>query len=271
MKVARIKDPSGNIQLVTPLSETEGEVLEGNIIFGLTPTGRTIEIVQWLSPVEPADIYCIGLNYRRHAEETGLEIPESPVVFMKPSTALAHPNAPIVIPAACTHGPEVDFEAELAVIIGRTAKNVSVENALDHVLGYTCANDVSSRKWQMHGGGGQWVRSKSWDSFCPLGPVLITADEIPDPNKLAISLRLNGELMQSSNTSDMIFNVPELIAFLSRDTTLRPGTAILTGTPEGVGFTRKPPVYLKHGDHTAVEIEAIGTLHNDVVDPREGP
>ena len=183
---------------------------------------------------------------------------------MKPGTAVTDPGSPILLPAACEHGPEVDYEAELAVIIGKTAHNVPVENALDHVFGYTCANDVSARRWQKHAGGGQWVRGKSFDTFCPLGPLLVTADEIPDPQALAIRSVLNGRTMQSSNTGDMIFSVAELIAFISRDTTLRPGTLILTGTPEGVGFARRPPVYLADGDTIEITIEGIGTLANPV-------
>ena len=150
------------------------------------------------------------------------------------------------------------------MVIATTARNVQVENALEHVLGYTCANDVSARRWQKHAGGGQWVRGKSFDTFCPLGPVLVTADEIPDPQSLPIRAVLNGRTMQSSNTVDMIFPVAELIAFISRDTTLLPGTIILTGTPEGVGFARKPPVYLADGDTIEVTIDGIGTLSNPV-------
>ncbi|MCB1775707.1 MAG: fumarylacetoacetate hydrolase family protein, partial [Gammaproteobacteria bacterium] len=174
------------------------------------------------------------------------------------------PGETIRIPAACEHGPEVDFEAELAVVIGKEARNVGVDEALRYVLGYTCANDVSARRWQKHGGGGQWVRGKSFDTFCPLGPVIVTADEIPDPQRLAIRSELNGEVMQSSTTADMIFSVAELVAFLSRDTTLAPGTVILTGTPEGVGFARKPPVFLDDGDTITISVGAIGTLSNPV-------
>jgi 2-keto-4-pentenoate hydratase/2-oxohepta-3-ene-1,7-dioic acid hydratase in catechol pathway len=152
----------------------------------------------------------------------------------------------------------------LAVVIGRAAKNVPVEQALDYVLGYTCSNDVSARRWQKHGGARQWVRGKSFDTFCPLGPVLVTADEIPDPQVLDVRCLLNGATMQDGNTSDMIFTVAELIAHLSRDTTLLPGSVILTGTPPGVGVARKPPVYLAAGDLVRIEIEGIGVLENPV-------
>ena len=199
-------------------------------------------------------------------DQAGAALADNPVLFMKPGTAVTGPNCPIQLPAACEHGPEVDFEAELAVIIGTRARNVSTEDALQYVFGYTCANDVSARRWQKHGGGGQWIRGKSFDTFCPMGPLLVTADEIPDPQDLAIRSELNGQTMQSSNTHDMIFSVAQLIAFISRDTTLLPGTVILTGTPEGVGFARKPPVYLADGDTIEVIIEGIGTLVNTVCD-----
>jgi 2-keto-4-pentenoate hydratase/2-oxohepta-3-ene-1,7-dioic acid hydratase in catechol pathway len=186
-----------------------------------------------LAPIIPVNVYGIGLNYRAHAEETGAAIPASPVIFMKPTTAITDPGEPIILPNACEHGPEVDYEAELAVVIGRTARDVSVASALDYVLGYTCANDISARRWQKEGGAGQWIRGKSFDGFCPLGPVLVTADEIPDPQALSVTCTLNGERVQTGHTSDMIFTIAELIAFLSRDTTLLPGTLIITGTPPG--------------------------------------
>jgi 2-keto-4-pentenoate hydratase/2-oxohepta-3-ene-1,7-dioic acid hydratase in catechol pathway len=172
------------------------------------------------------------------------------------------------LPAACEHGPEVDYEAELAVVIGSTCRDVDPDTALDHVFGYTCANDVSARRWQKHGGGGQWIRGKSFDTFCPLGPFLVSADEIPDPQALAIGCRVNGRVMQAGTTADMIFPVRELIAFLSRDTTLLPGTVILTGTPAGVGFARQPPVFLADGDEVTISIERIGDLTNPVQDSR---
>ncbi len=219
---------------------------------------------QLLAPLSPVNIYCIGLNYRAHAAETGAAIPEQPVLFMKPTTTLNHPGHTIHLPLACTHGPEVDYEAELAVVIGRSARNVAIEDALDHVLGYCCANDISARRWQKHGGGGQWIRGKSFDGFCPLGPVLVSRDEIPDPQSLPIECYLNGERVQHGHTSDMIFSVAEIIAFLSRDTTLLPGTVICTGTPPGVGFARKPPLFLAPGDLVEVEIGKIGKLANRV-------
>jgi 2-keto-4-pentenoate hydratase/2-oxohepta-3-ene-1,7-dioic acid hydratase in catechol pathway len=209
-------------------------------------------------------IWCIGLNYKRHAEETGAKIPEQPVVFAKGPNAVQRPGGPIAIPRYLA-SEQVDYECELAVVIGKRCKNVTPERALDYVLGYTCANDVSARDWQIKRGGSQWSRGKTFDTFAPLGPVLVTADEIPDPNNLRISTRLNGEVVQDSNTADMIFSVREIISFLSGSTTLLPGTVILTGTPEGVGMARTPPRWLAPGDEVSIEIEKIGTLTNPVV------
>ncbi|MCF7992940.1 MAG: fumarylacetoacetate hydrolase family protein [Thiohalocapsa sp.] len=266
MHIIRFEDTAGNVRYGIDRGDGSADVLSGEPSSGVSPTGEQAEIGRLLAPIEPRNIFCIGLNYRAHAEETGAPIPENPVVFMKPTTAVTHPGAPIPLPAACAHGPEVDYEAELAVVIGRTARNVTVDQALDHVLGYCCANDVSARRWQKQGGGGQWIRGKSFDGFCPLGPVLVTADEIPDPQRLDVRCILNGQIMQQGNTSDMIFGVAVLIAFLSRDTTLLPGTLILTGTPPGVGFARKPPVFLAAGDRVRVEIEGLGALENPVID-----
>jgi 2-keto-4-pentenoate hydratase/2-oxohepta-3-ene-1,7-dioic acid hydratase in catechol pathway len=176
-----------------------------------------------------------------------------------------NPGDPVMLPRRL-ESKQVDYECELAVVIGKRAKNVSRDKALDYVLGYTCGNDISARDWQKEKGGSQWCRGKTFDTFCPLGPCLVTPDEIPNPNSLAIRTVLNGEVMQDWNTDDMIFDVPTLIEFLSGSTTLLPGTVILTGTPHGVGMARKPPVWLKHGDVLQVEIEKIGTLENPVID-----
>jgi 2-keto-4-pentenoate hydratase/2-oxohepta-3-ene-1,7-dioic acid hydratase in catechol pathway len=267
MKILRFVDASGEILLGTPADGGKAEKLRGDPFGPLAPSNTVVAIKSLLPPVSPVNIYCIGLNYRDHAMETGAPLPEQPVVFMKPTTSVISAGDAISLPAACEHGPEVDFEAELAVVIGRAARNVKTGDALDHVLGYTCANDVSARRWQKHGGGGQWVRGKSFDTFCPLGPTLVTADEIPDPQDLSIRCLLNDRPMQSGHTRDMIFPVAHLIAHLSRDTTLLPGTVILTGTPAGVGFTREPPVFLADGDSVEVEIEGIGTLTNPVTGP----
>jgi 2-keto-4-pentenoate hydratase/2-oxohepta-3-ene-1,7-dioic acid hydratase in catechol pathway len=190
-------------------------------------------------------------------------LPEYPVLFTKGISTVQNPGDPILLP---THlkSEEVDYECELAVVIGKPARNVSKKDALDYVLGYTCGNDVSARDWQIKRGGSQWCRGKSFDTFCPLGPCLITADEIPNPNTLAIKTVVNGEVRQESNTRDMIFDVPTLIEFLSGSTTLLPGTVIMTGTPQGVGMARKPQSWLRAGDSVTVEIEKIGALTNPV-------
>ena len=266
MKIARFLDTEGRPQLGVPRGDGQAEILTGDFFGDLSTSGKTVTVGQWLAPVVAVNIYGIGLNYRDHATETGAALPDQPVVFMKPTSTVISPGDPIRLPAACENGPEVDYEAELAVVIGRTARNVTEAAALAHVLGYTCANDVSARRWQKHGGAGQWVRGKSFDTFCPLGPALVTADEIPDPQALGVRCQLNGQTMQNGHTADMIFPVARLIAHLSRDTTLLPGTVILTGTPAGVGFTRQPPVFLASGDRVRVEIDGIGTLENPVLD-----
>ena len=264
MRIGRFQDTSGAVHYGIPIDETHAIRLEGNIYEGLSETSHRMAVSRWLAPIAPVNILGIGLNYRAHAQETGAKIPKHPILFMKPTTAASGPGDPIILPASCEHGPEVDYEAELAVVIGRPAKNLSEAQALDYVLGYSCSNDVSARRWQKHGGAGQWVRGKSFDTFCPLGPVLVTADEIQDPQELDLRCLLNGETMQTGNTSDMIFSVAELVARISRDMTLLPGTLILTGTPPGVGYARTPPLFLAEGDRVRVEIEQIGALENPV-------
>lgn len=246
--------------------EGRGVVLriEGDLFGDYRVTDEVLDPVKRLAPLNPVQIYAIGLNYRAHAAEMGSEIPEYPVVFTKSITSVAHPDTPIVLPRHL-HSDQVDYECELAVVIGKTCKNVPVEKALDHVLGYTCANDVSARDWQKVYGGGQWIKGKSFDSFCPLGPMLVTADEVPDPQILPLRTILNGQIVQESFTGDMIFSVAELIAFLSGSTTLLPGTVILTGTPPGVGMAAEPPRFLRPGDEVVIDITGIGMLHNYVV------
>ncbi len=241
----------------------QAERLTGDLFTQPTPTGQIMGIERLLTPVVPPNIFCIGLNYREHAAESNSPLPEFPVVFMKPTTALCDPGMAIRIPQCADPRGEVDYEVELAVVIGKTCRDVSEADALTHVLGYTVANDVSARRWQRNNGT-QWVRGKSFDTFCPLGPVLVTPDEIPDPQTLAVRTILNGQVMQEHTTGDMIFTVAQIIAFLSRDTTLLPGTVILTGTPQGVGFARKPPVWLKPGDQLTVAVAGIGSLTNPV-------
>ncbi len=263
MRIVRFVDERGNRRLGQDMESGLVRPLEGDLFGRLTPCLEPMRPARLLSPLEPANIFCIGLNYRGHAEESGAAIPKNPVVFMKPTSAVVGPGDPIHIPAVCSNA-EVDYEAELAVVIGREARNVPQSEALDYVLGYTAANDVSARNWQRKLGGGQWIRGKGFDTFCPLGPALVTADEIVDPQNLAVRSVLNGQVMQDHTTGDMIFSVARLICFLSQDTTLLPGTVILTGTPQGVGFTQKPEVWLQPGDEIVVEIEKIGRLVNPV-------
>jgi len=238
--------------------------LKGDLYGTFSCSDELLQPVRRLAPVVPTVIYGIGLNYREHAAEMGSPLPEYPVVFMKSITSLQNPSEPILLPRHL-HSDQVDYECELAVVIGRDCKNVSVEHALEYVLGYTCANDVSARDWQKDHGGGQWVKGKSFDTFCPLGPILVTADCIPNPQILPIRTVLNGQIRQESFTGDMIFSVAEIIAFLSGSTTLRAGTVILTGTPPGVGVAANPPRFLKHGDEVVVEITGIGRIQNSVL------
>ena len=262
MRIIRFQDQDGEIRLGSDRGDGSVELLDGGAWGPWAGTGESRPVSRPLAPVAPSNIYCIGLNYRAHAEEAGLPIPADPVVFMKPTSSVIGPGTAICIPRCCPE-PEVDYECELAVVIGREARDVPAERALDYVLGYTAANDVSARRWQRHNGG-QWVRGKSFDTFCPLGPVLATRDEIPDPQALRLRTLLNGAVVQEGATDDMIFPVAEVIAFLSRDTTLLPGTVILTGTPPGVGFARRPAVFLKPGDRVTVELDGVGALINPV-------
>ncbi len=223
---------------------------------------------EWATPEEkihlgplfrPRNVLCIGLNYKDHAAEGGVPLPEKPVVFAKLTGCITGPDDAIVLPPDTK---EVDYEAELAVVMGRRCRGVSTSDALDYVAGYTCLNDVSARDFQR--GDGQWVRAKSQDTFGPMGPYLVTGEDIPDPQTLPIRCLVNGTTLQDSNTEKMIFGVRELIAFISRGITLEPGDVISTGTPHGVGFARKPPIFLKGGDEVVVEIEGIGRLSNPV-------
>ena len=266
MKIVRFES-AGATRLGSLHADGRVTILEGELFGPLSDTGTVAKVDKLLAPLEPRDILCIGLNYRQHAAESNAAPPAHPVLFLKNSGTLQNPGDPIVLPRKL-RSDEVDYECELAIVIGKTCHNVSRADALKHVLGYTCANDVSARDWQRNGGGGQWCRGKTFATFCPLGPALVTTDEIPDPNKLAIRTVLNGEVMQDWNTDDMIFDVPAIIEFMSASMILRPGTVILTGTPHGVGFARKPPVFLKPGDTVTIEIEKIGSLTNPVIEER---
>jgi 2-keto-4-pentenoate hydratase/2-oxohepta-3-ene-1,7-dioic acid hydratase in catechol pathway len=209
----------------------------------------------------PEKIVGVGKNYADHARETGSAPPGEPVFFCKFSSAILGDGETIVLPRVSS---EVDYEAELVAVIGRGGRQIAKENALAHVAGYCCGNDVSARDWQHRKPGGQWLLGKSFDTFAPIGPALVTADEIPDAGKLAIELRINGRVMQQSNTSQLLFTIGELIAYVSQVCTLAAGDLIFTGTPSGVGFARRPPVFLQPGDVVEVEIERIGVLRNPV-------
>jgi 2-keto-4-pentenoate hydratase/2-oxohepta-3-ene-1,7-dioic acid hydratase in catechol pathway len=219
--------------------------------------------VKLLPPVpDPRKIICVGLNYKDHAAEGGVPIPKEPVLFSKYATALIGHGDNIVLPPVST---EVDYEAELVIVVGKGGKNIAAKSGADHAAGYTIGHDVSARDWQLKKDGKQWMVGKTFDTFAPTGPVLVTADEVPNPHNLAIRLRLNGKTMQDSSTSQMVFRVGDILAYLSQVFTLEPGDLIFTGTPPGVGFARKPPVFLKGGDVVEVEIEGLGVLRNPVV------
>jgi 2-keto-4-pentenoate hydratase/2-oxohepta-3-ene-1,7-dioic acid hydratase in catechol pathway len=265
MRIICFQDEHGQVQWGDDQGDGRAVVLAGSPYAWLQPTDTISEISRVLAPLRPPVVLAIGRNYVAHAAETGSAPPENPVLFYKNPGAVVGPGDPIRIPAHCMDPPQVDYEVELAVVLGSTARDVKVEDALDCVLGYTIGNDVSARRWQRKLG--QWSYAKSFDSFCPLGPCIVTRDEIPDPQALRLTTRIDGELMQDATTADMIFPVAELISFLSRGTTLLPGTVILTGTPEGVGFARKPPVWLQPGMQVEMEIEGIGVLSNPVVGP----
>ena len=221
------------------------------------------EDIPLLTPViAPGKIVCVGANYAEHARECGVEPPDEPIIFSKFNTTLGRDGDPIPLPKVSD---AVDYEAELVVVIGRGGKDIPRGEAMDHVGGYCCGNDVSARDWQKDKPGGQWLLGKSFDGCGPIGPFLVTADEVPNPNNLGIRLRLNGETMQDSNTSHFIFPIDYLISYISQVATLCPGDLLFTGTPPGVGFGRDPKVYLKRGDVMEVEIDSLGVLKNPVV------
>jgi 2-keto-4-pentenoate hydratase/2-oxohepta-3-ene-1,7-dioic acid hydratase in catechol pathway len=251
---------SGPWTMAGLLAAVEPSLAEiGAALVGAAPEGRQLAAISPLPPVvRPGKIIAVGRNYREHAAEEGVTVASDPILFAKFGTALVGHGAPIFWRSADTG--QVDYEAELAVVIGRTTRDVSADGALDHVLGYTCLNDVSARDLQF--GDGQWVRGKSLDTFCPMGPWIVTADEIADPGSLGIRCRVNGETLQDANTDEMVHGVADLIAFCSRFMTLEPGDVIATGTPGGVGVFRDPPRFLGDGDEVVIEIDGIGRLTN---------
>ena len=215
------------------------------------------------APIDnPEKIICIGLNYADHAAESSMPIPDEPIVFSKYASSIIGPDENIVAPSASS---QVDYEVELVVVIGKSGRNISEEDALDHVAGYMVGHDVSARDYQLEKPGAQWMMGKTFDTFAPIGPDLVTTDDVPDPHNLGIRCILNGETVQDSNTSQLIFDVPKLIAYLTHVFTLVPGDLIFTGTPHGVGMGREPQLWLKHGDHVICEIDGLGRLENPVV------
>lgn len=265
MKIIRFL-PEGAATPATGILHPDGtaEPIDGDILGVWRATGLRLRVAKLLAPIQPPLILAIGLNFREHAAETKQPIPEFPVLFMKNPWGTQNPGDPIMIPTSLP-STKVDYEAELVTILGKTCKNATRENALDHVLGYTCGNDVTARDWQKSFGGNQWCRGKSFDTFAPLGPCIVTTDEIPDPQALTLRSIVNGEARQCASTSDHIFTVADLIVFLSGSTTLPAGTAIFTGTPSGAGFARTPPAYLCPGDTVTISIDGIGDLTNPVI------
>ncbi len=263
MKIIRYEDSSGMIHYAAENAGGSYLRIEGEPFGKHSLTQQSADVRKILAPVAPVAIWCIGQNYRQHAAEVGMSAGEYPVAFMKSVNTVQHPGEPILIPSHAGTN-ELDYEAELVVVIGKSCKDASRERALDYVAGYTCGNDVSARDWQLKKGGTQWCRGKSFDTFAPIGPCLVTPDEISNPITLRIQTKINGRVLQDGNTADMIRDVPTLIEFLSQSTTLLPGTLIFTGTPHGVGMAQKPPLWLKPGDEVSVIIEKIGTLTNPV-------
>lgn len=265
MKIIRCLTTDGSTTHAVQTSEESFLAIDGDLFGDHRVSDRAISVDRVLAPLVPTQIIGIGLNYRQHAKEAGMPEPGHPVVFHKSVSSLQGPEAPIVLPKG-RDLQKVDYECELAVVIGRDGKDIPPERALDHVLGFSCANDVSARDWQLEHGGGQWCYGKSFDTFCPIGPAIVTPDALPNANALRISTLVNGALVQDSSTGDMIFDVPSLIAYLSAGTTLLAGSVILTGTPHGVAMGRPGQPWLKAGDEVIVRIEGIGDLRNPVVD-----
>jgi 2-keto-4-pentenoate hydratase/2-oxohepta-3-ene-1,7-dioic acid hydratase in catechol pathway len=251
--------PSVRLILADPrLLSAAREIATSPSANGVPPTSAKLH-----APVhDPQKIICVGLNYRDHAVESKMAIPKEPVLFSKFPTALIGHDEPIIVPKIST---KVDYEAELVVVVGKRGRAVPESTAMDYVAGYSVGHDVSARDWQLEKDGKQWMIGKTFDTFAPVGPTLTTRDEIPDPHRLGIRLRLNGRTMQNSNTNQMIFSVAQLIAYVSLVFTIEPGDLIFTGTPPGIGHALNPPVYLRGGETTEVEIDSLGTLRNPIV------
>ncbi|CEJ54548.1 Putative Fumarylacetoacetate hydrolase family protein [Penicillium brasilianum] len=268
----------GDALLPTGISDiakaTQARVITGDIFGTHRITDQIADVRMLLAPLARKDIRtvrCLGLNYEQHAKESNLPIPKYPVLFFKPVTAISGPTDDIPVAPIAQEGEGLDYECELVIVIGKEARNVSEANALDYVLGYAVGNDVSHRDWQIKRGGGQWGLGKGFDGWAPLGPGIVSSKIIRDPNALQIGTKLNGKVVQSSSTKDMIFGVAKTIAFLSQGTTLLPGDLIFTGTPQGVGMGRKPQLWLKDGDQVEVSLEGVGSISNRVVFDKPNP
>ncbi|KKZ64724.1 hypothetical protein EMCG_09396 [[Emmonsia] crescens] len=247
---------------------TTARLITGDIFHSPTLTSTTKPISRLLSPLAQKDISsirCLGLNYAQHAAEANMPVPKYPILFYKPPAALAGPGDDIPIPGIAQECPGVDYECELVIVMGKQCRDVPEEEALEYVLGYTVGNDVSHREWQLKRGGGQWGIGKGFDGWAPVGPGIVTTKVLGDAGDLGIETRLNGVVVQRSSTRDMIFGVRRTVAWLSRGCTLGPGDLIFTGTPQGVGMGRNPPLWLKHGDKVEVSLEGVGTCENRVV------
>ena len=253
---------------VTDIAKAKtAHIIRGDIFSSPTVTDQVADIRLLLAPLARRDIKtvrCLGLNYERHAKESGLPIPKYPVLFYKPVTSVSGPFDSIPVPLIAQEVPSVDYECELVAVIGKEARNVGEENALDFVLGYCVGNDVSQREWQIRRGGGQWNLGKGFDGWAPMGPGIVSSNIIKDPQALSISTKVNGKTVQKSSTRDQIFGVAQTIAFLSKGTTLVPGDLIFTGTPEGVAMGMNPQMWLKDGDVVEVSLEGVGTCTNKV-------
>lgn len=246
------------------VDDRSARLISGDLLGSFSLTDQIVRVDRLLAPIIPTDLLCIGLNYHAHAQETKSEVPDNPMLFIKSGNALSEPNAPIVLP---NNSSQIDFEGELVVIIGKACKNVSRERALDYVLGYTIGNDVSARDWQKDKklNGGQFARGKSFDGFAPIGPWLVTSEEVPSPNDLKLTTVVSGEVMQQASTKEMMFDVASVISSLSQTMTIRAGAAIFTGTPSGVGAARSPQRFLRAGDTVEITIEKLGTLRNTCI------
>ncbi|KAI9670409.1 MAG: hypothetical protein M1817_004452 [Caeruleum heppii] len=256
------------------IKASQARIINGDIFGKHVVTDQIANVKALLAPLAREDVgtvRCLGLNYAQHAKETNMPLPTYPVLFYKPVTALTGPFDPIPVPVPAQEVEGLDYECELVVVIGKEARDVSEARALDYVLGYAVGNDVSHREWQLKRGGGQWSLGKGFDGWAPFGPGIVSSNLIKDPQALRISTKLNGKTVQDSTTADMAFQVAKTIAFLSQGTTLLPGDLIFTGTPQGVGSGRKPPLWLKDGDTVEVGLEGVGTIINKVQHVRSRP